>query len=149
MMHYCKADIHTNELLDALAKAENSIQACIKIGLNSKMLYCFPPDVFYMPKELGGLGMLIMTLSLRVTCSGQSKWIRFGGQLRPRYSVYQCSVPERSSHISLQWISRPNAQLMIYLSLAYDCGWHVHTDWKQYQLFKQWVYFLFCLLTID
>ena len=36
------------------------IQTCIKIGLNSKMPSCFPPVVFYTPKELGGLGMLSM-----------------------------------------------------------------------------------------
>ena len=29
------------------------------------------------------------------------------------------------------------------LSLTYDCSWHVHTDWKQYQPLKQWVYFSF------
>ena len=36
------------------------IQTRIKIGLNSKMPSCFPPVVFYTPKELGGLGMLSM-----------------------------------------------------------------------------------------
>ncbi|OCH83559.1 hypothetical protein OBBRIDRAFT_892190 [Obba rivulosa] len=52
--------IHTNELLDALVKAENKIQTCVKIGLNSKMPPRFPPVVFYTPKELGGLGILSM-----------------------------------------------------------------------------------------
>ena len=33
------------------------IETHIKIGLNSKMLFRFPPVVFYSPKELGGLGM--------------------------------------------------------------------------------------------
>lgn len=27
--------------------------------------------------------------------------------------------------------------LMFYVSLAYDRGWRVRTDWKQYQLLKQ------------
>src|SRR5277367_1815184 len=52
--------MHTNELLDALVKAENKIQTRVKIGLNSKMPSRFPPVVFYTPKELGGLGMLSM-----------------------------------------------------------------------------------------
>ena len=30
------------------------------MGMNSKMPSRFPPIVFYMPKELGGLGMLSM-----------------------------------------------------------------------------------------
>ncbi|KAG2093356.1 PRP8 domain IV core-domain-containing protein [Suillus discolor] len=60
MTYYREAVIHTNELLDSLVKAENKIQTHVKIGLNSKMPSCFPPVVFYTPKELGGLGMLSM-----------------------------------------------------------------------------------------
>ena len=60
MTYYREAVIHTNELLDALVKAENKIQTRVKIGLNSKMPSRFPPCVFYTPKELGGLGMLSM-----------------------------------------------------------------------------------------
>jgi pre-mRNA-processing factor 8 len=30
--------------------------------------------------------------------------------------------------------------LMFHVSLAYDRGWRVRTDWKQYQLLKQWVF---------
>jgi pre-mRNA-processing factor 8 len=38
LMTYCReAVIHTNELLDSPAKAENKIQTRVKIGLNSKM----------------------------------------------------------------------------------------------------------------
>ena len=29
---------------------------------------------------------------------------------------------------------------MFHFSLAYDRGWRVRTDWKQYQLLKQWVF---------
>jgi pre-mRNA-processing factor 8 len=52
MTYYRKAVIHTNELLDALVKAENKIQTRVKIGLNSKM-----PSrlVFYTPKVLSSL----------------------------------------------------------------------------------------------
>jgi len=60
MTYYREAVIHTNELLGALVKAENKIQMHVKISLNSKMSLCFPPAIFYMPKELGGLGMLSM-----------------------------------------------------------------------------------------
>ena len=59
-MYYRKAVIRTNELLDSLVKVENKIQTCVEIGLNSKMPSRFPPVVFYTPKELGGLGMLLM-----------------------------------------------------------------------------------------
>ena len=60
MTYYCKAVIHTNKLLDTFVKAENKIQTCGKISLNSKMLSHFPPVIFYSPKELGGLRMLSM-----------------------------------------------------------------------------------------
>ncbi|KAG2116967.1 U5-snRNA binding site 2 of PrP8-domain-containing protein, partial [Suillus clintonianus] len=53
MTYFHEAVIHTNELLD-------KIQTRVKIGLNSKMPSHFRPVVFYMPKELGGLGMLSM-----------------------------------------------------------------------------------------
>ena len=60
MTYYHEAAIHTNELLDALVKAKNKIQTCVKISLNSEMPSCFPPIIFYTLKELGGLGMLFM-----------------------------------------------------------------------------------------
>ncbi|KAG1877632.1 U5-snRNA binding site 2 of PrP8-domain-containing protein [Suillus subalutaceus] len=46
--------------------AENKIQTCVKIGLNNKiqMPSHFRPVIFYMPKELGGLGMLSMVHDL-------------------------------------------------------------------------------------
>ncbi|KAL4080435.1 U5-snRNA binding site 2 of PrP8-domain-containing protein [Scleroderma citrinum] len=47
-------------LLDALFKAENEIQTCVKISLNSKMSSHFSPVVFYILKHLGGLGTLFM-----------------------------------------------------------------------------------------
>ena len=67
MTYYREAVIHTNELLDALVKAENKIQTRVKIGLNSKMPSRFPPVVFYTPKELGGLGMLSISLMSATT----------------------------------------------------------------------------------
>jgi U5-snRNA binding site 2 of PrP8 len=56
MTYYREAVIHTNELLDALVKAENKIQTRVKIGLNSKMPSRFPPVVFYTPK-VGEVGI--------------------------------------------------------------------------------------------
>jgi U5-snRNA binding site 2 of PrP8 len=53
MTYYREAVVHTNELLDALVKAENKIQTRVKIGLNSKMPSRFPPVVFYTPKVRG------------------------------------------------------------------------------------------------
>ncbi|KAI5999360.1 U5-snRNA binding site 2 of PrP8-domain-containing protein [Pisolithus orientalis] len=49
-----------NELLDALVRAENKIQTCVKIGLNNKVPSHFPPVIFYTLKGLGGLSMLSM-----------------------------------------------------------------------------------------
>ncbi|CAN8077363.1 unnamed protein product [Agarophyton chilense] len=60
MTYYREAVTGTQELLNALVKAESRVQTRIKIGLNSKMPSRFPPVVFYCPKELGGLGMLSM-----------------------------------------------------------------------------------------
>jgi len=91
MTYYREAVIHTNELLDALVKAENKIQTRVKIGLNSKMPSRFPPVVFYTPKV--GYSVLHlnyahetnrnwvvwaccqwdMSLFPRVTCVGQSR----------------------------------------------------------------------------
>jgi pre-mRNA-processing factor 8 len=50
MTYYREAVIHTNEFLDSLIKAENKIQTCMKIGLNSKMPSHFSHVVFYTPK---------------------------------------------------------------------------------------------------
>jgi len=92
MTYYREAVIHTNELLDALVKAENKIQTRVKIGLNSKMPSRFPPVVFYTPK-VGEFRFVVSTLShnidrnwvvwacclwvmfsfLRVTFAGQSR----------------------------------------------------------------------------
>ncbi|KAI6038379.1 pre-mRNA-processing-splicing factor 8 [Pisolithus marmoratus] len=60
MTYYHEAVIHTNELLDALVKAENRIQTHVKIGLKNKMPSCFPLVIFYTAKELDGLSMLSM-----------------------------------------------------------------------------------------
>jgi hypothetical protein len=59
-------------------------------------------------------------------------------QLGPRYSSYQYLVPERSSHVRFRPFSSPLTMLILGRSrLAYDRGWRVRTDWKQYQLLKQ------------
>ncbi|PKY52297.1 hypothetical protein RhiirA4_496196 [Rhizophagus irregularis] len=60
MSYFREAVVHTCKFLDIIVKAKNKIQTRIKIGLNSKMPSHFPVHVFYYPKELGGLGMLLM-----------------------------------------------------------------------------------------
>lgn len=64
MTYFREAVVNTQELLDLLVKCENKIQTRIKIGLNSKMPSRFPPVVFYTPKELGGLGMHLVLVSI-------------------------------------------------------------------------------------
>ena len=67
MTYFREAVVSTQELLDLLVKCENKIQTRIKIGLNSKMPSRFPPVVFYTPKELGGLGILLCCSGDRAT----------------------------------------------------------------------------------
>ena len=86
MTYYCEAVIHTNELLDSLVKAENKIQTCVKIGLNSKMPSNFPPVVFYTPKVnktdsrftnrklvVWACCLWVMSQSLKATSGGRSR----------------------------------------------------------------------------
>ena len=51
MTYYREAVIHTNELSYSLVKAKNKIQTRVKIGLNNKMSFRFPPVFFYTPKD--------------------------------------------------------------------------------------------------
>lgn len=67
MTYYREAVIHTNELLDALVKAENKIQTRVKIGLNSKMPSRFPPVVFYTPKVSSKCNLLALLMN---DCTG-------------------------------------------------------------------------------
>ena len=75
MTYYCEAVIHTNILLDTFVKAENKIQTCVKIGLNSKMPSRFPPVVFYLPRSwaVSGCCQWATPLSPRAICGSQSK----------------------------------------------------------------------------
>ncbi|KAL4062679.1 pre-mRNA-processing-splicing factor 8 [Scleroderma citrinum] len=110
MTYYHEAVIHTNKLLNALIKTENKIQTL----------------VFFMPKELGGLGMLSMghVLIPQMThfCAGMS---HKEDQLIPNLGIPCTNTCSRRTTIF-------NA----FFSLAYDHGWHVCMDWKQYQLLK-------------
>src|SRR5204863_4001811 len=62
MSYFREAVVHTRELLDIIVKAENKIQTRIKIGLNSKMPSRFPCVVFYCPKELVCIFIIIIHL---------------------------------------------------------------------------------------
>lgn len=57
--YFREAVVGTPGLLDVLVRCETRIQNRVKLGLNLKMPLRFPPCVFYTPKELGGLGMLL------------------------------------------------------------------------------------------
>ncbi|KIJ29669.1 hypothetical protein M422DRAFT_36884, partial [Sphaerobolus stellatus SS14] len=180
MTYYREAVVHTNELLDALVKAENKIQTRVKIGLNSKMPSRFPPVVFYTPKEMGGLGMLSMGHVL--IPQSDLRWskqtdvtvthFRAGmtheeDQLIPNlyrylqpweaefldsarvwaeYSMKRKEANAQNRRLTLEdledsWdrgIPRINTLFQKDRhTLAYDRGWRVRTDWKQYQLLKQ------------
>jgi len=86
MTYYREAVIHTNELLDALVKAENKIQTRVKIGLNSKMPSRFPPVVFYTPKVCSGLSSVLFGSCLQgLSCPGtrRSRHVVHGSRSHP------------------------------------------------------------------
>ncbi|KAJ7430633.1 U5-snRNA binding site 2 of PrP8-domain-containing protein [Mycena galericulata] len=89
MTCYCEAVSHTNELLDSLVKAENKIQTRVKIGLDSKMPWRFPPVVSIRPKELGVLGMLPVAHVVIFAGRNKRMW-----QLR--ISVLECGTRRTS-----------------------------------------------------
>ncbi|KAG1906375.1 PRP8 pre-mRNA processing factor 8-like protein [Suillus fuscotomentosus] len=160
MTYYREAVIHTNELLDSLVKAENKIQTRVKIGLNSKMPSRFPPVVFYTPKELGGLGMLSMVTHFRAGMTHEEDQLipNLYRYLQPweaefldsarvwsEYSMKRKEANAQNRRLTLEdledsWdrgIPRINTLFQKDRhTLAYDRGWRVRTDWKQYQLLK-------------
>ncbi|KAJ3496918.1 hypothetical protein NMY22_g19752 [Coprinellus aureogranulatus] len=196
MTYYREAVIHTNELLDALVKAENKIQTRVKIGLNSKMPSRFPPVVFYTPKvcmtetscdgsvltSLLGIGrswnvamghVLIPQSDLRWSKQTDVAVTHFRAgmtheedQLIPNlyrylqpweaefldsarvwseYSMKRKEANAQNRRLTLEdledsWdrgIPRINTLFQKDRhTLAYDRGWRVRTDWKQYQLLK-------------
>eukprot|EP00477_Mikrocytos_mackini_P002140 GAHX01002346.1.p1 GENE.GAHX01002346.1~~GAHX01002346.1.p1 ORF type:complete len:2012 (-),score=317.38 GAHX01002346.1:41-6076(-) len=56
--YFREAIPETPSLLKLLERLENKLQNSIKIGINTKMPSRFPPLVFYVLKELGGLEMI-------------------------------------------------------------------------------------------
>ncbi|CAF0759229.1 unnamed protein product [Rotaria sp. Silwood1] len=141
-------------LIDLPVKCENKIQTRIKIGLNSKMPSRFPPVVFYTLKELDGLGMLSMghvlipQSDLRWSKQTDTSITHFRSgmshdedQLIP--NLYRYIMPWEAEFIDLQhdlddsWdrgIPRINTLFQKDRHvLAYDKGWHVRIDFKQYQ----------------
>ncbi|KAL3916079.1 MAG: hypothetical protein SGPRY_006970 [Prymnesium sp.] len=167
MTYFREASIHTQELLDLLVKCENKIQTRIKIGLNSKMPSRFPPVVFYTPKEIGGLGMLSMghvlipQSDLRFSKQTDAGITHFRSgmsheedQLIP--NLYRYIQPWESEFVDSQrvWAERltledledswdrgiPRINTLFQKdrhTLAYDKGWRVRTQFKEYQIMKQ------------
>jgi len=84
MTYYRESVVHTQELLDLLVKCENKIQTRIKIGLNSKMPSRFPPVVFYTPKELG---MLLLVLHVQIERLGNANKKEREGSRLPCLSI--------------------------------------------------------------
>ncbi|KAF9623564.1 hypothetical protein IFM89_003354 [Coptis chinensis] len=144
MTYFREATVHTQELLDLLVKCENKIQTRIKIGLNSKMPSRFPPVIFYTPKEIGGLGMLSMGHIL----IPQSD-LRYSQQTDVGVTHFRSGmsheedqlIPNLYRYIQDSWdrgIPRINTLFQKDRhTLAYDKGWRVRTDFKQYQVLKQ------------
>ena len=64
MIYFRETTIYTQKLLNILITYENQIQTRVKILLNSKIPYKFPPVVFYTPKELWKLGIISMSYVL-------------------------------------------------------------------------------------
>lgn len=58
-------------------------------------------------------------------------------QLGSWYSSNQHAIPEGSTHVREKSSIILKSYLILLYSLAYDRGWRVRTDWKQYQLLKQ------------
>ncbi|KAF8135958.1 PRP8 domain IV core-domain-containing protein [Mycena galopus ATCC 62051] len=138
MTYYREAVIHTNKLLDLLVKAENKIQTRVKIGLNSKMPSRSLPVVFYTPKESGGLGMLsighvlIPQSNLRWSKQTDVAVTHFcAGMLHEEDQL----IPNLYRYLQ-PWEAEFLDSARVWSELAYDRGWHVRTDWKQYQLLK-------------
>ncbi|KAI5340408.1 hypothetical protein L3X38_019682 [Prunus dulcis] len=141
MTYFCEATVHTQELLDLLVKCENKIQTRIKIGLNSKMPSRFPPVIFYTPKEIGGLGMLSMGHIL----IPQSD-LRYSQQTDFEYAMKRQEAQAQNRRLTLEdledsWnrgVPRINTLFQKDRhTLAYDKGWRVRTEFKQYQVLKQ------------
>ncbi|CAB4423789.1 unnamed protein product [Rhizophagus irregularis] len=162
MSYFREAVVHTRELLDIIVKAENKIQTRIKIGLNSKMPSRFPVHVFYCPKELGGLGMLSMghvlipQSDLRWSKQTETQITHFRAgmsheedQLIPNLFRYlqpwESEFIDSNVRLTLEDLEdswdRGLPRINTLFSkdrhtLAYDKGWRVRNDFKQYQVLK-------------
>ncbi|TBU36137.1 U5-snRNA binding site 2 of PrP8-domain-containing protein, partial [Dichomitus squalens] len=154
LTYYRKAVIHTNELLDALVMAENKVQIRVKSSASTRRRH----RVFRRPcsthRELGGLGMLLMSHALIPQSDLRwSKQTDVGvthfracmsheeDQLIPNlYRYLQPWEAEFMDSARVCWdrgIPRINT---LYQkdrhTLAYNRGWRVRTDRKQYQLLQ-------------
>eukprot|EP00981_Chlorochromonas_danica_P006074 scaffold1268_cov174-Ochromonas_danica.AAC.8 len=145
MTYYREAVINTQEMLDLLVKCENKIQTRIKIGLNSKMPSRFPPVVFYTPKELGGMSheedQIIPNL-LRYIQPWESEFID-SQRVWSEYGLKRQEALAQNRRLTLEdledsWdrgIPRINTIFQKDRhTLAYDKGWRVRTEFKQYHI---------------
>ncbi|PSN29393.1 Pre-mRNA-processing-splicing factor 8 [Blattella germanica] len=139
MTYFREAVVNTQELLDLLVKCENKIQTRIKIGLNSKMPSRFPPVVFYTPKELGGLGMLSMGhVLIPQFIDSQRVWAEYALKRQEANAQNRRLTLEDLEDSWDRGIPRINTLFQKDRhTLAYDKGWRIRTEFKQYQVLKQ------------
>ncbi|GFY96951.1 pre-mRNA-processing-splicing factor [Actinidia rufa] len=149
MTYFREATVHTQELLDLLVKCENKIQTRIKIGLNSKMPSRFPPVIFILQRKLVGLAcyqwdQLIPNL-YRYIQPWESEFID-SQRVWAEYALKRQEAQSQNRRLTLEdledsWdrgIPRINTLFQKDRhTLAYDKGWRVRTDFKQYQVLKQ------------
>ncbi|KAF8757846.1 U5 snRNA binding [Rhizoctonia solani] len=160
MTYYREAVVHTNELLDALVKAENKIQTRVKIGLNSKMPSRFPPSFSTLPKNSVVWQTDVAVSHFRAGMTHEEDQLipNLYRYLQPweaefmdsarvwsEYSMKRKEANAQNRRLTLEdledsWdrgIPRINTLFQKDRhTLAYDKGWRVRTDWKQYQLLK-------------
>ncbi|ONI18565.1 hypothetical protein PRUPE_3G223400 [Prunus persica] len=164
MTYFREATVHTQELLDLLVKCENKIQTRIKIGLNSKMpsrrqkklevLACYLWVRYSQQTDFGvthfrsGMSheedQLIPNL-YRYIQPWESEFID-SQRVWAEYAMKRQEAQAPNRHLTLEdledsWdrgVPRINTLFQKDRhTLAYDKGWRVHTEFKQYQVLKQ------------
>ncbi|KAE9389653.1 hypothetical protein BT96DRAFT_959978 [Gymnopus androsaceus JB14] len=119
MSYYREVVIHTNELLDSLVKAENKIQTRVKIGLNSKMpSHQLISDLY---RYLQPWEAEFLDSARRKEANAQNRRLT----LEDLEDGWDRGIPR------INTLFQKDRH-----TLAYDRGWCVFTDWKQYQLLK-------------
>ncbi|XP_014670795.1 PREDICTED: pre-mRNA-processing-splicing factor 8-like [Priapulus caudatus] len=132
MTYYREAVVNTQELLDLLVKCENKIQTRIKIGLNSKM----PSDITQVTSHRH-LYRYIQPWEAEFIDS-QRVWAEYALKRQEANAQNRRLTLEDLEDSWDRGIPRINTLFQKDRhTLAYDKGWRVRTDFKQYQVLKQ------------